>query len=264
MNLTNWHLIKLGGSVITHPDHADKFYATNVQRIAREIAAASKPCILVHGTGHVGKPPAIEHGYADTGIIPASNTLLAVQVRLELRRLHQHVLRALLDAGMRALPMDTATCFNDEGSDFRQSDLKDSLKQAVEAGCVPVFHGDMVQLPDHRFAVVSSDAIMSVLARYLKPHTTLLLTDVDGVYADAVDQDRQVIDTLTPANLQQMQQLASDLHDVSGGMTGKVKHAMKMAAHCQRCIIANGLVEGVVSRILAGETGLGTRVLSEN
>ena len=231
--MIDWHLIKLGGSVITHPDHADKFYAANVQRIAREIAAVSKPCILVHGTGHVGKPPAIEHGYADTGIISANNTLLSVQVRLELRHLHQHVLRVLLDAGIRALPMDTATYFNDDGSDFRQPDLKDSLMQALEAGCVPVFHGDMVQLPDHRFAVVSSDAIMSVLARYLKPDTTLLLTDVDGVYADAGDQSQQVIDTLTPANLKQMQQQASDQQDVSGGMTGKVKHAMAMAAHAR-------------------------------
>ena len=61
-----------------------------------------------------------------------------------------------------------------------------------------------------------------------------------------------------------MQQQASDQQDVSGGMTGKVKHAMAMAAHCQRCIIANGLTEGVVLRLLEGETGLGTRVLPEN
>ncbi|MFG0248296.1 MAG: isopentenyl phosphate kinase [Phycisphaeraceae bacterium JB051] len=262
--MIDWHLIKLGGSVITHPDRAGKFYACNVQRIAREIAAASKPCILVHGTGHVGKPPAIEHGYADTGIISANNTLLSVQVRLELRHLHQHVLRALLDAGIRALPMDTATYFNDDGSDFRQPDMAVSLKQAVEAGCVPVFHGDMVQLPDHRFKVVSSDAIMSVLARYLKPKTALLLTDVEGVYAADDVQAKQVIDTLTPANLKKMQQQESDQQDVSGGMTGKVKHAMSMAEHCQQCIIASGLKAGVISRLLAGESGLGTRVLPEN
>jgi isopentenyl phosphate kinase len=255
-------LIKLGGSVITHPMWEDKFFRDNVRRIAREIADSARPCILVHGTGHVGKPPAIKHGYADTGIIPASNTLLSVQVRLDLRLLHQHMLHELLTAGLKVVPMDTANTFNDDGTDFRQLPLAESVRAIIKAGVVPIFHGDMVQLADNTFKVVSSDAIMSVLARYLKPQMTLLLTDVDGVYADGKHQE--VIRTLRPANLKQMQQHESDQADVSGGMTAKVKYAMQMARHCQRCVIASGLMDGVVQRVLAGEEGLGTRILPEN
>ncbi|HAI11498.1 MAG TPA: hypothetical protein DCM28_07320 [Phycisphaerales bacterium] len=245
------HLIKLGGSVITRPGCDNKFYAENMQRIARELLATHEPIILVHGTGHVGKPPAIEHGYADTGIIPASNTALSVSVRRDLQRLNEHVVQTLLDVGHKVLPLDTGRYFNADGSDLTQTGSARTLEQLTASGIIPIFHGDMVQLRDGAFKVVSSDAIMSVLARYLMPDAVYLLTDVDGVYSDL--QNGQLIQKFTPVSLDQMQNYDTDDLDVSGGMRAKVQHALAMAAHCQRCVIASGLREGVITRLLTGQ-----------
>lgn len=251
-------LIKLGGSVITHLQCEGKFHAQNVQRIARELATSHEPIILVHGTGHVGKPPAIEHGYADTGIIPASNAALSASVRRDLQRLNEQVVNALMDAGLNVLPLDTGRYFNVNGNDLLQTDLQHSLTQVVAKGVIPIFHGDMVQMGDGAFKVVSSDAIICVLARYLKPEAVYLFTDVDGVYTDL--HDGHLIGELTPASLQQIQTHHTDHQDVSGGMTAKVQHAMEIARHCQRCVIGSGVRDGVIARLLASEKERCTRV----
>lgn len=246
------HLIKLGGSVITHPDMPDKFHVENVRRIARELATTNESMILVHGTGHVGKPPAIKHGYADTGIIPASNTALSASVQRDLQQLNERLTLRLIAAGLNVLPLDTGRFFNVEGTDLTQYKLVKSLGKLAQSGIIPVFHGDMVQMGDGRFKVVSSDAIISVLARYLQPQSVYLFTDVDGVFTDV--EDGKLIEVISPATMNQMTSHHSDQADVSGGMTAKVQYAMQIARHCQRCVIASGIREGVIERLIAGES----------
>lgn len=266
-----WHiavelrLIKLGGAVITQDGCEGLFHHENVRRIVRELLPYAHNCILVHGTGLVGKRPAVENGYFRTGRIPASDSQLAVAVRRSLRELNSQVLRLLLEAGIRALPMDTPQCFNTGGNGLRQDGLGESFAHAARQGGVPVFYGDLMPQPDGSFQVTSSDAIMSVLARALRPEKAYMFTDVDGVYGWSKTDlgcSGPVMPTLTESNVAEMYRSPRDAADVSGGMGEKVQHAFGIARHCGSCTIASGLAPGVVAKVLAGDDVVCTRVVA--
>ena len=213
----------------------------------------------------MGKRPAVENGYFRTGRIPASNPQLAVAVRRSLRELNHRFVGLLLDAGLRALPMDTPRCFNAAGNGLRQDGLGESVAHAASQGSVPVFYGDLMPQPDGGFEVMSSDAILSVLCRDLRPEATCMFTDVDGVYGQSeTDPERSgpVMPALTEANVAEMYRSPRDATDVSGGMGEKVQHAFEIARHCGTCTIASGLAPGVVGKVLAGEDVVCTRVVA--
>lgn len=100
MNFPNITLIKLGGCILTDPGAKDLFDRKNARRIARELAPYSKGCILVHGTGHVGKPPAIKYNYYKTGILPPGNNEAGLEIRNSIKKLHLLVLKELHKEGI--------------------------------------------------------------------------------------------------------------------------------------------------------------------
>ncbi|MBN2452025.1 MAG: hypothetical protein JXR77_16685 [Lentisphaeria bacterium] len=257
-------LIKLGGSVITRGDCPFLFDRDNVRRIAGELAGDARPFVLVHGTGLVGKRPAVEHAYARTGVIPADNPRLAFAVGAALRDLHGRFLEVLFESGVKALPMDAARCFGADCRSVRAAGLAAAIGAAARAGLAPVFHGDLMPQEDGSFRVLSSDTIMAILTRALHPKTVVMFTDVDGVYgrsAHSPDRPGPVMATLTRADVAGMYPLDGDAADVSGGMAEKVRHALDIAAECGSCTIASGRRPGVVARVLAGRDEVGTRVV---
>ncbi|MEI6389621.1 MAG: isopentenyl phosphate kinase [Verrucomicrobiota bacterium] len=259
-------IVKLGGAVLTRDGCEGLFYWENVRRIVHELLPYCDSCLLIHGTGLVGKRPAVENEYFSTGRIPAANQRLAVGVRNSLRELNRRVLQVLLEAGVRALPMDTPQYFEEGGNGLRHSGLAASLAQATSRGLVPVFYGDLMPQSDGSFQVISSDAIMSVLVRALRPQETYMFTDVEGVYGGADGESGRngaVIRTISESNIAQMRRSARDETDVSGGMGKKVEHALNIARSCGFCTIASGLVPGNVAKVLAGEDVICTRVVSD-
>ena len=256
-------LIKIGGSVITRDGCEGLFDEENTRRIACEIHSHSHDCILVHGTGLVGKRLAVENGYVKTGRLCADESQLGVTIRRSLRELNGHFIRLLLDSGIPALPMSTEQCFGPAGDRLQHGALGQSLVQATCQGVVPVFCGDFVPQSDGSFQVISSDAIMSVLVRTLRPAATYMFTDADGVYGRSLTDPANsgsVIPVLTESNVEEMYRSVRDTTDVSGGMGGKVRHAFDIARHCATCIIASGSVPGVVAKVLAGDDVVCTRV----
>ncbi len=260
-------LIKFGGASITRNGCEGLFDRDNVRRIVHELGIGSQHCVIVHGTGLVGKRPAVEHGYLQTGRLAADDSLLGMRIRASLRELNRRVLDVLFEAGIPALPMDAWQCFNTGMDGLRHPPLAHSIRQATDQGLVPLFCGDFVPQPDGSFRVMSSDTMMLILARALQPDAALMLTAADGVYGQSeLDPTCQgaVMPLLSKSNRFQMYKAASDKDDVSGGMGAKVDHAFEIAA-CSggSCTIASGLVPGVLSAVMANEDVVCTRVVSE-
>jgi len=243
-------LVKFGGSVVTRQDSEGPFDSRNTARLAAELAETGAKCVVVHGTGLVGKPPALEHGYAQTGIIGADKQLVADRIRHSLRELNQRVVGALLAAGLPAFSVDTPPLFAGTLDRVRHPDSLDGLRDLVRNGSVPVLHGDHVPCPDGRFRILSSDTIMVLLARELKPQRAVFLTDVEGVFA--AGREDAPLSELTPEILDRIAGLGNDGEDVSRGMRGKIEAAVTIAALGVPCRIASGRSPGVLNDLLQG------------
>ena len=90
------NIIKFGGSIISESNSGTHFNFKNTERLAQELSPFYKGSVLVHGTGHVGKPPAIKYGYVKNGIIAKEDKLLALEIKSSIRRLNQLVVDTLL------------------------------------------------------------------------------------------------------------------------------------------------------------------------
>lgn len=259
-----FNIIKIGGSVITDRAHENGFNEEAMGRLAQELRPHQKGSIVVHGTGLVGKPPAVEHGYVDDGIIGSDRSLLALTIKSQLRELNQRVVATLLSARVPALPFDVAHCFNQSMDDLGPGGVGEMLRRTLECGLVPVFYGDLMPRSDGRFQVFSSDTIVLILARTFRPDQVLFLSNVDGVYARRSSgedgEEDQVLRQLTPESIEQVRESTSDGQDVSGGMPKKVACALEASHYCRRCLIASGLRPGVLSKLLAGESAPSTLV----
>lgn len=257
-------LIKLGGSVITR-DARPAFNHDNILRLGRELAGRNARVVLVHGTGHVGKPWAIAHDYVASGYIPPGEDDLARRVRSALTGLNHDVTDCLRKAGIDAIACESGVHFT---PDLRVRDpdgLRARLLDHLDRGETPVLHGDHVTTQDGGNRVLSSDVIMACLGALLKPETVLFLSDVDGVLGRSADSDRPgpLLSRLSPGMVDQVWRDPDDRQDVSGAMPAKLEHAFALAGHASRCAIANGLCPGVLAAMLDGRPAPCTEVVAD-
>lgn len=247
------NLIKLGGSVITRSGPSALF-ADNLGRLAEELRAHAGPTVLIHGTGHVGKPWAIEHGFLREGIVPAAKPALAADIAADLIGLNEAVVACLREAGIDARGVRPADFFGEDMHTPRSPDRLRSLHDTLASGATPVFHGDLMPLADGGHRVFSSDAMAAGLSELLAPAHMLFLSDVDGVFPPGVDggHGTEPLAAISAADLDRIYRDAGDRHDVSGGMSAKVEHALRAAGHAGRCTIGNGLRPGRLEALLNG------------
>jgi len=251
-------IIKLGGSVITRAGDSP-YDLENTQRLAEEISPFVKNTILVHGTGHVGKPYAITHKFLHDGRISADQKLLACEIRNALRRLNVDVVDTLREAGIPAYGVQAATYFSEDMNEVRFASAQRELRRQMDLGHVPVFFGDLMPMSDGTFQVFSSDRITANLAQQLEPKKVVFLTDVTGV----LGLDKQPLSHISRDKLDYIYNGKSDSSDVSGGMRGKLKHALRAAPYAKRCVIASGREPGNVRGGLSGDPVSCTVVLAE-
>lgn len=264
-DLTNMeiNLVKIGGSVISRESSEDRFERATVQSIARQLHPFQKGLILVHGTGFVGKPPAITYGYYKSGHAAKEDYLAMLGIKDELRVLNHRFVRTMLEEDIPVMPFGISHMFT-ESMDCLKPGAEQEIKDVLANGYVPVFYGDLIMCRDGSFRVFSSDVITFLLSRVFHPQHTVFLSDVDGVYrhGDHVDNpsENTLIDVLNAAVASELERSEYDKNDVSGGMSAKVAHALEIAANSGACFIGSGIKPGVVSGFLRGENVPGTRV----
>lgn len=260
-------IIKFGGSIISPHASKGKFEEELVESIAADLLPFHKYTILVHGTGFVGKQPAIQYGYYQKGRAPKKDALRMLKIREDLRLLNHHFIRALLSAGIPAIPCSAPHFFHETMDGLKEEALP-GLVKTLDLGFVPVFHGDVMTCSDGSFKIFSSDVITLILSRVFRPDNVLFLTDVKGVYKK-MDGDFEIplasdmITTLDAKTVAGLTPSDRDKKDVSGGMAKKIACALEVAGYSGRCFIGCGFTPKFVSRFLNHQPVEGTRVVAD-
>ena len=232
-------------------------------RLAQEIAEARSQqpemrLLLGHGSGSFGHPMAAQHG-TRAGAHTPEEWRGFQQVWWTAHRLHRLVLDALLQSGAPAIsfpPSSHALC---EGGELIQL-ATEPLTRALEAGLLPVTQGDVAF--DRRWGatIVSTEQIMSHLARLLRPARVLLAGAEQGVYA-RFPATGEPMQELRDGDLAGLSIGGAAEADVTGGMADKVAWGLRLAAELPgtEVRIFSGAVAGNIRAALEGAP-LGTRI----
>jgi len=258
------HIIKLGGSVLTGKGEIPSVDLKNTKSIIQELSSYYHKCIFIHGTGNYGKPPALKYGYYKSGIIKKKNRHIALKIKQSLQQLNLQVLKLFLKADIPAAAINIDQIYDSKRQLIDAIKLKDALKLLELQRLFPVFYGDLVELPNGNFKVISSDEIVLVLSKTTQPKSVIFLTNVDGVYLknEVSKKGAQYVITneLNSKNIQCLYINPNDTKDVSGGMSKKAKTSLQISKYCKSCFIGNGYTPGILSGFLADKKVRGTYV----
>lgn len=222
--------LKLGGSLLTDKKGVEAVRTDVLDRLAREIAqareAAPKISLLIgHGSGSFGHVAAAHYG-TQGGVSDPDGWRGFAAVSAAAARLHHLVRDALLQHNVPVIglqPSASAICENGQlvGMALRP------ISAALEAGLVPVVYGDVAFDRVRGGSIVSTEEILTYLAKRLSPSWLLLAGETAGV----LDQAGRVVPTITPLNLEAVRPAlgASRGTDVTGGMASKVQAMLALA-----------------------------------
>lgn len=241
-------ILKLGGSVITHKAQPETVDSEGLQTAAEAIGEADVDnLVIVHGGGSFGHPAAesagvsLEEGTTATGAIR--------DIHEAMGRLNDAVLDALATEGVPAIPVRPFSA----GYRDRQGAVvfpTEHLAVMLEAGFVPVLHGDIFPSRGAGATIVSGDELVVALAEGLSADAVGLCTTVPGV----LDADENVIPEIRQFERVRGVVAESDTTDVTGGMAGKVRALLELDASAQIFDLA-----GLTTFLVGGRPG--TRIV---
>lgn len=249
-------VLKVGGSVLTDKNKSSTAKLSEIARMASEIRKGlSSRLVLIHGAGSFGHHQAKEfglknglNGHSIKGIYP---THFAVKT------LNNMIIGELNNAGINALPVHPlSVCTLKEGRIEHM--CMDTIGQMLDAGIVPVLHGDVAMDSVKGVDIVSGDQLVVCLARGLKAEKVGIGTNVDGVYGN----DFRTISEIGPENIGSVKEMLSGSAgvDVTGGMYGKIMELMDLANNGIPSQVFNAEKPGNIARFLMNEKCEGTLI----
>lgn len=259
-------LVKLGGSLITNKKVEGEARPATIERLAAEIAAwrAQDPgrlLVLGHGSGSFGHAAAARYGLGDG--LRGGDPLGAAITQDQAARLHRLVIEKLLAAGLPAFSWAASTGLLCHAGRSRRS-FFGSLLQALEAGLLPVFFGDVVTDEALGAGIASTEAISLAFARAaarknLEITRALWLGETEGIY----DAAGATIAQIDGRNLESARRAASGSAgvDVTGGMDLRLRTAWELTRLGVESLILDGNVPGRLGAALAGLEVPGTRIV---
>lgn len=221
---------KLGGSVITDKARAETARPDVIARLASEIARSlaarsNLRLVLGHGSGSFGHVAALRYGTRQ-GVRSAADWHGFCQVAAAAARLNRLVTDRLLEAGVPVWslpPSASAWCSAGE----LVSLASQPVQIALDHGLVPLVHGDVALDDVWGGTIVSTEQVLSYLARRMPPARIILVSAVDGVYtADpSREPSAQLFPEITPETWASVRAALAGSHgtDVTGGMLSKVE-----------------------------------------
>ena len=234
-----------------------------IRRLARELAAAERKVVLVHGGGSFGHPLAKRYGIAE-GYSSERQLMGFSLTHRAMERLNAHVVEALQRAGLPAEAIQPSACALVRDGRIERMELG-PLRASLELGILPVLYGDVVPDLSKGMSVLSGDRIAVHLAMELGSPRVIMGTDVDGVYrTDPKTKRKELVRKITRANWGEISgHLGAALgEDVTWGMAGKVDELMLLVESGAEAEIINAAKRGILKRALLGERGLGTLICS--
>ncbi|XP_022782347.1 uncharacterized protein LOC111323292 isoform X1 [Stylophora pistillata] len=223
-------IIKLGGSAVTQKNVFETVKREAIlaaAELVKRIPAGK--CIVIHGAGSFGHFQAHEYGTAHGFSNDISKGKIGfAKTRLSVTKL-QHIITAMLvDSGIPALGISPCGSWVTRKGHVNRVTLSPII-ELLQAGFVPVLHGDCVLDDAQGCAILSGDKIIEKLVRELGPRRVVFLTDVDGIY----DKPPEKPDALLLRNVfvksnggfSNAITTSSLEHDVTGGVRGKLQTA---------------------------------------
>ena len=253
-------LVKLGGSVLTDKTRLRTPRPAAIRRLARELAAARGPLLVVHGAGSYGHILARKHGLNEGGGTPAKRSAVS-RVQADVKVLDGKVVDALIAEGLAAVPIAPSAVVNLDDGRVSSMDVTPFLEFS-SMGFTPVTFGDIVRDLRRGVSVCSGDVMMLELARAFRPERAVFATDVDGLFtADPKRRrDASLLEVVLPKDLAGIEFSTASRTDVTGSIEGKVRRMFEIANHVGECLIVNGNVKNRVRDALRGRRVVGTRV----
>lgn len=260
-----FYFLKLGGSLITDKTTPSTPRPDTLARLAEEIAAAraanpTMQLVLGHGSGSFGHVPAKKYGTRQ-GVHTTEQWQGFATVWLHASRLTRFLIEALHKADVPAIAFSPSAGAISAHTRVATWDLR-PLQAALDAGLVPIVHGDVAFDTELGGTILSTEDIFQHLAEKLRPHRVLIAGIEPGVWAD-YPACSQIIPTITTQTLEQFVSAlkGSAATDVTGGMATKVKEMLALTEQVSGLdvLIFSGEAPGMVRRTLNGET-LGTRL----
>jgi len=237
-------VLKLGGSVVTDKDSPETVDDTALDSVVAAIADSgvaggetrgtgdntagstggdAAGLIVVHGGGSFGHVHAAEHGVSTT---EGSHDPAAVTaIHGAMKQLNSVVVDRLQAAGVPAVPVHPLSAVARDGESTLS--LPTAAVDGLRAeGFVPVLHGDVIAHAGAGVTVLSGDELVAGLAERLDASRVGLCSTVPGV----LDNDGDVIETITEFESVAAALGDSESTDVSGGMAGKVRELLDLDA----------------------------------
>jgi isopentenyl phosphate kinase len=249
-------LIKLGGSVVTFKDRPLAANAGAIDGISHVLAQLSMPAIIVHGGGSFGHYWSVKYdmhtkpaGYDAHGVSVVHESMIA---------LNQIIVNSMIRAGLN--PYGVPPSLFTAGHKPVAAKIK-QLYEMTRSNVTPVTFGDVVHMQGAKYSLLSGDAIMTIIAKVLRPSKVVFATNVDGIYKDMAS--RELLNEIRAAGRKSIE-FSKVGADVTGGMQRKITEAFKIASYGMDVLMVNGLVperiaEAVESRLQVGTVVKGGR-----
>lgn len=247
-------LIKLGGSVATFKERPLAANIDAIEGISRALTRLDIPIIIVHGGGSFGHYWSVKY---DMHTKPANYDVHAVSIVHEsMIALNQIIVNSMIRAGLNPYGIPPSALTTDH------KPIVTKIKQVcamAQSKLIPVTFGDIVYVEGAKYSILSGDALMTILARVLRPLRIIFATNVDGVYKDSLSKEIvreiQVVD-----ERKSIEFFKTSGIDATGGMQRKVTEAFKIASHGIDVLMINGLVPERIIEAAQGTLKVGTVV----
>lgn len=246
-------LIKLGGSVITFKDKPLTANCDAINDIAQVLSQLSMPIIIVHGGGSFGHYWSVKYDmhtksarYDQHGIAVVHESMVT---------LNQIVVNSMLKEGLN--PYGIPPSFFTNGHKPIATKIM-QIYDISKSKILPITFGDVVYAGRRKYSILSGDAIMTILAKALRPSKVIFTTNVDGVYKDT--SNKEILSTITMTGKRSIGFRLSKNADVTGGMQRKVTEAIKIASSGMDVLIINGLKPKRIIEAVTGTLQIGTVV----
>ena len=247
-------LVKLGGSVVTFKDKPLTANIDAIDGISRALAQLSVPVIIVHGGGSFGHYWSLKY---DMHTKSANYDIRGVSVVHEsMIVLNQILVNSMIRVGLNPYGMSPSTFM--EGHKPIVVKIKQIYTMA-KSKVMPVTFGDVVHVEDAEYSILSGDALMTVLAKVLRPLKIIFATNVDGIYKDMASREL-VSEIQVTRNRRSIEFFNASATDVTGGMQRKVTEAFKIASHGMDVLMINGLMPERIIEAVEGTLKVGTVV----
>ncbi len=246
-------LIKLGGSVVTFKDKPLAANAAAIENISRILAQVDVPAIIVHGGGSFGHYRSMKY---EMHTKPAAYDVHGVSVVHEsMIALNQIIVNSMIRVGLN--PYGIPPSLFTTGRKPIAAKLE-QVHTMARSKALPVTFGDVVHMGAKKYSILSGDALMTILAKMLRPSRVVFATNVDGIFKDMESKE-----LLTEIRLGDKKSIAFSKPldaDVTGGMQRKVTEAFKIASHGMDVLMVNGLVPERIAEAIGGTLRTGTVV----